>query len=107
MLAGRTRSSADEQTVQNTNITLKYANCVGNHQATAFKCLAPLKIQVEKFKAKDKQPAIDKTFKEDPTLGPIGMKLDTKVISYARNLEEKSSGLSSLEDNMPEDLQNN
>ena len=49
-----------------THITLKCANCGGNHQATAFRCSARLKAQAEgskekvkKSKSKDKQPAID------------------------------------------------
>lgn len=30
-----------------TNITPKYANCGGSHQATAFKCPAKLRAQTE------------------------------------------------------------
>ncbi len=73
-----------------------------------------LKLEKKKFKkskAKDKHSAsdkaTDKTSKEEPAVGPSSIELDTEVINCAKNIEKESSGLSSLETNMPEDSQNN
>ncbi len=97
-----------------THITLKCANCGGNHQVTAFSCSARLKAQAEgskekvkKSKSKSKQPAIDWAFEEKPAVRPSDIECDAKVISYTRDLEEEAFGLKLLEGNMPEDSQNN
>lgn len=103
------------------HIKLKFANCGENHQATAFKCPArllnvwfkcPARLKTQagaqnkklkKFKAKDKPSATDQVFEEVLALGPRSIELDTKVISYTRDLEKESFRLSSLENNMSED----
>ena len=60
-----------------------------------------LKKEVKKSRAKDKQPGTDWALEKNLAVGFSGMKLDTKVISYLRVLKWESTGLSSLEDNMP------
>ncbi len=59
-----------------TNITHKCANCGGNHQATALRCLARLKAQAEalkkkgkKSKTKDKQQVTDWAFEDETAVG--------------------------------------
>ena len=91
-----------------THVTAKCANCGGNHQATAFKCPARLKAQVEawkeKFKkshTKDKQPVSHPAPKEELEVRSTEMDLDTAVILWAKS-PEQSSELRSFEDNMSE-----
>lgn len=93
-----------------THVTPKYANCGGNHQATAYKCPARLKAQTEAWKkkksqAKDKQPACCPAPEEESQPTSTEMDLDTAVTLWAKSLGPESSELSSFNDDIPENSQ--
>ncbi len=95
-----------------THVIPTYANCGGNHQATAFQCPAKLKAQTEAWKKKmekpqlgEKLPVTNNSSDEMPASRQIDMDVDTEFINWAKNPDAQSSGLSSIDDDLSEEAQ--
>lgn len=96
-----------------THVTPKCANCGGNHQATAFKCPAKLRAQTEAWKRKMEKAQLDKQLSvtNDPANNDLAtrqldMDIDTEVINSAKSPGAQSSCLSSIDDNLSDEAQN-
>lgn len=94
-----------------THVIPKCANCGGNNQATAFKCPAKLKAQTEAWKKKMEEPQVGKLPAlincpdNRPPSRQIDMDFDTDAIDWAKIPEAESSGLSSIDDSVTKEAQ--
>ncbi len=86
-----------------THVTPKCANCGGHHQATAFKCPARLRAQMqawrEKSQSKDMEPTSPMAAPEEELeAGSSEMEVDSSLTLWPKSLERQSSELSTIED---------
>lgn len=96
-----------------TYVTSKCANCEGNHQATAFKCPAKLRAQIEAWKRKMEKAQLGKQLlvtndlaNNDLATAQLDMDVDTEVINSAKSPGAQSSCLSSIDNNLSDEAQN-
>ncbi len=97
-----------------THIIPKCANCGGNHQATAFKCPAKLRVQTEASKRKMEKAQLDEQLSvtndlanNDLTTGRLDIDVNTEVMNSAKSLRAQSLYLNSIDDNLSDEAQNN